>query len=667
MTMKNQMTNDKKFVKQKVYFDTPLTFTKAKDDDDDEDVLIIEGYASTKDVDRTSDVIEASAWKKRKALNGYKKNPIILAFHRHDKPIGTAETVEAGEDGLHIRARISKAAGDVYSLIKEGILKTFSVGIIVNDMSYNEEKDVFLLKDIELLEVSVVSVPANPYATFRIGKSFENNNEFEEFKNSFKNINTEENQMLDNKETNSSAPIFDMAALTESIVKAISEKEAAEKAAKETEAKKTEAYVSDVKTAAERLVADVEKRFEEKGVDLSKALEELRGEVKTREEEIMELKRAQKSKMHYSEGGAGRDNLTDQEKDIAILLSKALRRPMHELKYFNNLKTKSGMEHWDSGVQSAWEEEFSTRVHNEMRQTLIVEPIFSSFPMNTPTMYMPVNPEAGEAEWVQDNVSPNTQNFLRSSLNTAQEAPTTGEYSSTGSAVDHELTENVIRAYKLASKEYIGYEEEEDSIVPLMPIIRDALARRMSKSADKAVLRGAGVDGDPIKGLTGLGASVTDITYSVGATGFAGIGGVAITDFNQARKNLGIYGLDPSALVWIVSHELYYAMMEFDQFLTLDKIGTRATLLTGQVGSIFGTPVVVSQQFDNANITTPANGATLGVLCRPANFIKGELRGMRVESDRDVINQKNALVATRRFGFKDLDVGQGVVKLGYVT
>lgn len=662
------MTKNKKFVKQKVYFDTPLTFTKAKDEDEDDDVLIIEGYASTKDVDRMSDIIEASAWKKRKALAGYKKNPIILAFHRHDKPIGSAETVEAGEDGLHIRARISKAAGDVYSLIKEGILKTFSVGIIVNDMSYNEEKDVFLLKDIELLEVSVVSVPANPYATFRIGKSFEDTNEFEEFKNSFKNINTEENnQMLENKDTNSSAPVLDMAALTESIVKAISEKEAAEKAAKEIEAKKNDAYISDVKTAAERLVADVEKKFEEKGMDLSKALQELRDEVKNREEEIMELKRAQKSKMHYSEGGAGRDNITAQEKDIAILLSKALRRPMHELKYFNDLKTKSGMEHWDSGVQSGWEEEFSTRVHNEMRETLIVEPLFSSFPMNTPTMYMPVNPEAGEAEWIQDNVSPNTQNFLRSSLNKAQEAPGSGEFSSTGSAVDHELTENVIRAYKLATKEYIGYEEEEDSIVPLMPIIRDALSRRMAKSADKAILRGAGVDGDPIKGLTGLGASVTDVTYSIAGTGFAGVGSVDIKDFNQARKNLGIYGLDPSALVWIVSHELYYHMMEFDQFLTLDKIGTRATLLSGQVGSIFGTPVVVSQQFNNAAITTPANGAALAVLVRPANFIKGELRGMRVESDTDVINQKKALVATRRFGFKDLDTGRGVVKLGFVT
>jgi len=45
--------------------------------------------------------------------------------------------------------------------------------------------------------------------------------------------------------------------------------------------------------------------------------------------------------------------------------------------------------------------------------------------------------------------------------------------------------------------------------------------------------------------------------------------------------------------------------------------------------------------------------------------LKGELRSMRVESDTDVFNQKRGYVATRRFGFKDLDVGYGVVKFAF--
>lgn len=650
-----KLKKDRKIL-NKVYFDTPLTFTKAKDDD--EDTLIIEGYASTKDIDRTSDIIEAQAWKKRTALKGYKKNPIILAFHRHDKPIGRAEYIEAGEDGLTIRAKISKAAGDVYDLIKEGILSTFSVGIIVNELDYDQEKDVFLIKNLELLEISVVSVPANPYATFRVSKGFENQKEFEEFKKDFKQeINTEEKSIMVEKTTeNTTAPTVDVDSITKSVLAALEAKQAAEKAEKAAE----EARIGEVRTAAERIVADLKKELEDKDRGIAEVLEKMRDDLKAREEEIMEMKKAQKSKMHYTESGAGKDNITEVEMDTAILVAKAFRKGLTETKYFSKIREKSGREHWDAATQDAWEEQFSTRVHNEMREQLIVEPLFSTVPMSTPTMYMPVNPEAGYGEWIQDNMGPNTGNWLRSAHQPADETPDT---SSTGNAVDHQLDENVLKAYKLATKEYIGYEEEEDSIVALMPIIRDALGRRMAKSADLAILRGTGTNGNPIAGLASLGTSANDVTKTL-AQGVAAIG---IPDFITLRKNLGIYGLDPSALVWLVSHELYYHMMGFEEFLTIDKIGPRATLLTGQVGSMLGSPVVVSQQFDNANIVTPAVGATPGILVRPTNFVKGELRGMRVESDRDIVNQKNVLVSTRRFGFKDLDVGRGVNKFRFIT
>lgn len=644
----------------KVYFDTPLTFTKAKDDDD-EDSLIIEGWASTKDVDRTADIIESGAWRKRDALKGYKKNPIILAFHRHDKPIGRAESIQSDENGLSIKAKISKAAGDVYDLIKEGVLQTFSVGIIVKDIDYDQEKDIFLIKNLELLEVSVVSVPANPYATFRVSKGFEDEKEFKSLKEALKEKSNikEIDTMADNKATENKAPevpTVDVDSITKSVLEALDRKAKAEKAEKDAE----QARITEVKTAAERIVSDLKKELEEKDSGIQEILKSLRDDLKSKEDEIIEMKKAQKSKMHFAEGGAGKANVSEVEMDTAILLAKSLRKGLTETKYFNNLREKSGREHWDNATQDGWEEEFSTRIHNEMRESLVIENMFNTIPMRTPTMYMPVNPEAGYGEWIQDNMGPNTANHLRSEHPRALEAPDT---SSTGNAVDHELTENVLKAYKLATKEYVGYEEEEDSIVALMPVIRDAIARRMAKSADLALLRGTGTNGDPIAGLASLGNPASDVTKGVGD----GVASVDIPDFIALRKNLGIYGLDPSNLVWIVSHELYYHMMGFDQFLTIDKIGTRATLLTGQVGSMLGTPVVVSQQFDNANIVTPAAGTTFGMLVRPTNFVKGDLRSMRVEGDRDVTNQKNVLVATRRFGFKDLDVGRGVNKFRFVA
>ena len=159
------------------------------------------------------------------------------------------------------------------------------------------------------------------------------------------------------------------------------------------------------------------------------------------------------------------------------------------------------MEHWDPGVTGEWESEYSTRVQNAVREQLVVEPLFATIPMRTPTMNMPINPEAGDATWVHEGAD-------RSSRGMEDETGD-GTNTSTGAAVDHQLDEQTIIARKLATREYIGYEEEEDTIVTLAPIIRDAVARRMARTADLAFLRGTGSltssPYDPILGLENRG------------------------------------------------------------------------------------------------------------------------------------------------------------------
>jgi HK97 family phage prohead protease len=59
------------------------------------------------------------------------------------------------------------------SLVKEGILGAFSVGFRVKDADYLSETDGLKIKDAELFEVSVVSVPCNQAATFSLAKSFD--------------------------------------------------------------------------------------------------------------------------------------------------------------------------------------------------------------------------------------------------------------------------------------------------------------------------------------------------------------------------------------------------------------------------------------------------------------------------------------------------------------
>ena len=163
-----------------------LTSTFKALDEDDSGVNIT-GYASTKDFDRAGDTIMPEAWTKG-GLNNFEKNPIILFNHNYDKPIGRATGLKVTENGLEMKAKISKSAPEnVATLVKEGILGAFSVGFRIKDADYLEETDGLKIKDAELFEVSVVSVPCNQAATFSLAKSFDSEAEYEDFKNTFKN------------------------------------------------------------------------------------------------------------------------------------------------------------------------------------------------------------------------------------------------------------------------------------------------------------------------------------------------------------------------------------------------------------------------------------------------------------------------------------------------
>ena len=147
--------------------------------------IIISGLASTNALDRTGDVINHDAWTKSNGLENFKQNPIILFNHDYNKPIGRATSMEVSEQGLEVGAKISKSAGEIKDLIKDGVLGAFSVGFRVKDADYNDETDGYKIKDAELFEVSVVSVPANQTAMFSIAKSFDSQEEYEEFKKTF--------------------------------------------------------------------------------------------------------------------------------------------------------------------------------------------------------------------------------------------------------------------------------------------------------------------------------------------------------------------------------------------------------------------------------------------------------------------------------------------------
>ena len=463
------------------------SFTKSEPTTTDESVemLTIKGYASTTDVDRQGDIVPVSVWEK--GIQNYLKNPVILAYHNHSAPIGRMTEHKVDEKGLLVKARISSAAGDVYKLVKDGVLTAFSIGFRIVDAEYNSAAELFVVKELELHEISVVSVPANQNTLFSLSKSFENDEEFKSFKMQFAPKSESAKGLESSTEANSDVTkewkmdpkqleqmLADAASkAAEQTAKAIGEKQAkeaadklaAEKAQADIDArvKSAVAAISTVDTGAEKLLAEVEKRLASAEETNKSVIAGLESALK---EKAAEIEAITKSKMSFQDGKSGEMSYADKEK--AVLLSKMNGKSIEASRLGRQLVEKYG-----AHVPSAtWETEVSLNMENEVRRRLVVAPNFRNIAMQTNVMTIPVNPEAGVATWVT-NAQFGTSN-------------------SAGNTATHALKEITLNAYKVATNEYTAYEEEEDALLALMPVIRDGMIRRVARAVDRAMLRGAG-------------------------------------------------------------------------------------------------------------------------------------------------------------------------------
>lgn len=617
------------------------------------DSISIAGYASTTDIDRHGDVIPASVWEA--GIQNYLKNPIILAYHDHCEPVGKMVEHKVDDKGLWVKARISAAAEDVFNLVKDGVLTAFSVGFRILDAEYNSAAEVFMVKELELHEISVVAVPANQNTLFSLAKSFETDDEYKSFKMQFASNGTSAKGLENPKDTDSdNIKEFNMDKIELEKMLADAAKLAAENATKafveaqRVEAEKNaanakaEADMQDkIKAAvaaqivvgesgAEKLLADVEKRFAEQTEKTSGILAGLEASIK---EKAAELDAIQKSKMQFSDSKGLSLDYAEREK--AVLLSKMSGKALGDTKFGRQLIEKAGA-HVPGAVP--WELEVSLNMENEVRRRLVIAPTLRNIAMQTNVMTFPVNPEAGLGQWVTN----------------AQ----FGTNDSKGNTLTHQLKEVTLNAYKVATNEYLAYEEEEDSLLAILPVVRDAMIRRVARTVDRAFLLGAGAGADPVKGLA---------TYDVASTvtlDISALDKMTVAKLRAMRADLGAWGLNPSDIVFVVSTEGYYDLLEDTLFQTMDKVGTQATALTGQIGLVGNTPVLVSAEL-------PAKADTaVGAICyAPANFLVGNQRGLRFDTQDLVETQRKVLVSSLRTGMTQIttNIGGGVSTLRYVA
>ena len=233
-----------------------------------------------------------------------------------------------------------------------------------------------------------------------------------------------------------------------------------------------------------------------------------------------------------------------------------------------------------------------------------------------------------------------------------------------------------ITAKGLATRYILDEELIEDSAVLLLPAMQRMIAKDMRDALEDAIINGdaASTHRDDIAnwnirerwGASGLGGSNDHRRLFTGLRAAAFDKSTTLdlstsltkTNMLQLIAQLGEYASSDKVL--IVSPEaLYENLFGLDEVITIDKFGPQATILSGQLASIFGMPIVVSR-FMSADLAATGkytgSGSTTGMLVvsRESWNIFAR-RGIQIAQEQDITSGAYNMVATERLTFDSLD------------
>lgn len=158
------------------------------------DTITLNGFASTGDIDRVKDKVLPTAFTKTLPL--FMKNPVMLLQHDDDKVIWKFNEANVKSNGLEVVGEVMYDTDGCMQKIADGVLWAFSIGFFTKAYQYedslghviykNDEglmpgyswDDVYsqdtirVITELDLVEISVVATPANPYALFQVAKAF---------------------------------------------------------------------------------------------------------------------------------------------------------------------------------------------------------------------------------------------------------------------------------------------------------------------------------------------------------------------------------------------------------------------------------------------------------------------------------------------------------------
>ena len=224
-------------------------------------------------------------------------------------------------------------------------------------------------------------------------------------------------------------------------------------------------------------------------------------------------------------------------------------------------------------------------------------------------------------------------------------------------------------AIKLAARVIFSEEMTEDSLVPVLPYIKDRIVEALAIAEEQAVINGdlAPAPHQDVDIIDPLDArwSWQGLRMWARTSGAAGTGAeVNLGVFNTAglrniRRAMGVYGVDPSRLAWITGICGYNLMMTNADVLTVDRYGPNATILKGELGKFDAIPIIVSEyireDLDATGVYSAAgNVRTIILLVYKNAFMFGDRRKVTLKTKEDIEVDQVIGVATQRLDYQGL-------------
>jgi HK97 family phage major capsid protein len=343
------------------------------------------------------------------------------------------------------------------------------------------------------------------------------------------------------------------------------------------------------------------------------------------------------------------DLINLQEKsDEVYIMSKYLHTHPKNLKSYSELQqaVKAVQAGGSAGTGVEWiPTGFSARLWEKVRLELKVGSLFEEIPMPANPFKCPVLLGDMTAYLVPESASDEV-------VTTATIPPS------------QPLSANItLTAKKIAARVRVSDEATEDSLIPMMTVLKDNIAKAVGYGIETALINGD-------TATTHMDADVTNAKDArkswdgLRKLSPSSTARIDISTYNEAalrslRKAMGVYGVNPQNIAWIMGISGYLQTLGLPGVMTMEKYGPNATILTGELAKFDGAPIIVSEAIrQDLNATGVYDGTTKTktiILCvHRSAFLRGLRRGFTIQQGQDIENGQGILVASVRVAFNNV-------------